>query len=671
MRSSWFLPCFALLLPGVTRAQAEQPVEDIAEISLEELLNAETSVASRTSTNLRETPGIVTVVTREEIVRSGARDLVDVLHLVPGFQFASDLQGSVGVAIRGIWSQEGKVLLLWDGVEMNETLYLTPQFGNHFPIHTIERIEIIRGPGSALYGGYAELGVINIVTRGPKLDGMELMGQAGTMTRSFARANGGFSYGRRYESLGGLEVSLDLFAGEGVQSDRTYVDGYGGSYQLNYENAQSSPTFGNLMLRWQGLEARVLADVYRVREQDGYVERRASPRKNDFRTYSAQLKYDWRPWSGLTITPLVSSKRQLPWNSGGFFGEYVTVPEFYSKIADRHLASVVVSADVAPTVNIVGGADGRIDAAEAISSPGGDYTGINGPFAGNSPTVSYWNLAAFGQALLKTPVANITAGARVENHSQYGASFVPRVGVTKSLDKLHAKLLVSGAFKAPGIENIRLNSEVKSERTRVVEAELGYQLFDNLSVTASAFDIDLNDPIVYTYDVETSEENYSNFPRTGSRGLELELRIRDKWGYATFAYSYTSSEGKNDVELYDVGRPDVLRGLAGHKLTANTSFSLTEHASVSPSLVVLSERFGFLGVEGVAVGRSPPVALANLAVRYEDLLTDGLDVTLSVHNALDQDFRYIQPYGGKGSDHAPVPAPSREVMAQVTYRFGT
>ena len=85
--------------------------------------------------------------------------------MVPGFHFGVDVTNVVGVGVRGNWGHEGKVLMLIDGMEMNENLFSTLQFGQHYNLQNIEKIEIIRGPGSSIYGGFAELGVINIITK--------------------------------------------------------------------------------------------------------------------------------------------------------------------------------------------------------------------------------------------------------------------------------------------------------------------------------------------------------------------------------------------------------------------------------------------------------------------------------------------------------------------------
>lgn len=125
-------------------------VEDVSELSLDDLLNAEVSVASTTKRSIRRSSAIVTLVSREQILNSGARDLVDVLRMVPGFDFHLDVQGSIGMSVRGNWAQEGKVLVLLDGIALSDLQYSTVQYAFRVPVEQIERIEIIRGPGSGI-----------------------------------------------------------------------------------------------------------------------------------------------------------------------------------------------------------------------------------------------------------------------------------------------------------------------------------------------------------------------------------------------------------------------------------------------------------------------------------------------------------------------------------------
>ena len=135
------------------KEEKEKPVAqevDFFEMSLDELMNIPVSVASKTQLTVRESPAILTVITGEEIKNLGARDLMDVLNLVPGMNFGVDVQGVVGISSRVNWAHEGKILVLLDGQEMNEILFSTTQFGQRYYISQIEKVEIIRGPGSSI-----------------------------------------------------------------------------------------------------------------------------------------------------------------------------------------------------------------------------------------------------------------------------------------------------------------------------------------------------------------------------------------------------------------------------------------------------------------------------------------------------------------------------------------
>jgi outer membrane receptor for Fe3+-dicitrate len=76
---------------------------------LEALINSLISVSSQKAINTRETPGIISLITEEEIRNSGARDLIDVLRQIPGIDFGVDVEGVVGLGMRGSWANEGKI----------------------------------------------------------------------------------------------------------------------------------------------------------------------------------------------------------------------------------------------------------------------------------------------------------------------------------------------------------------------------------------------------------------------------------------------------------------------------------------------------------------------------------------------------------------------------------
>ncbi|MCC6138894.1 MAG: Plug domain-containing protein, partial [Bdellovibrionaceae bacterium] len=209
---------FVFLFAQISQAQE---IENIDELSLEDLMNVKASIASKTEKGTRESPGIVTVLTKTELKRMGARDLIDALNMVPGFSFGHDIQGVVGLGVRGNWAHEGKFSLLVDGLEMNEILYSTTQFGNHYPIDHIKQIEVIRGPGSAIYGGYAELAVVHVITeRGADLNGGKVVATYGQMKEDFGRRNLSVQVGKK---SGDWDWSLAGLIGQGRRGDGPYT----------------------------------------------------------------------------------------------------------------------------------------------------------------------------------------------------------------------------------------------------------------------------------------------------------------------------------------------------------------------------------------------------------------------------------------------------------------
>jgi len=135
--------------------------------SLEELLNVEIQSFSRKRQKLSETAGAVTVITAEDIRRSGAAALPEVLRMVPGMQVARIDSGKWAVAARGFNNRyASKMLVMIDGRSIYNSVHGGVYWEQHdLPLDDIERIEVIRGPGATSWGANAVNGVVNIITR--------------------------------------------------------------------------------------------------------------------------------------------------------------------------------------------------------------------------------------------------------------------------------------------------------------------------------------------------------------------------------------------------------------------------------------------------------------------------------------------------------------------------
>ena len=154
-------------LVSLLPACSGQTVKELADRSLEELLNMKVTSAGRKPQSLRTTAAAAFVITAEDIRHSGIRLLPDLLRLAPGVQVARLDSGNWAISIRGFSSDfSNKLLVLVDG----QSVY-NEEYGGVFwdaeqmPVEDIDRIEVIRGPGAALWGANAVNGVINILTK--------------------------------------------------------------------------------------------------------------------------------------------------------------------------------------------------------------------------------------------------------------------------------------------------------------------------------------------------------------------------------------------------------------------------------------------------------------------------------------------------------------------------
>jgi iron complex outermembrane receptor protein len=159
--------------------------EDMAEFEkLMQIIDKYSDLVTKTRMNSDFVPGILSVITRDEMEIAGFKTLEDVLRSMTGINVYIDSVGIRTISIRGIGGTvaSGNVKLMMNSIPMIDSMASLSDVLLDFPISLMERIEIVRGPGSAIYGEYAYAGVINIITR--KADSMVSMGIASLASRS-------------------------------------------------------------------------------------------------------------------------------------------------------------------------------------------------------------------------------------------------------------------------------------------------------------------------------------------------------------------------------------------------------------------------------------------------------------------------------------------------------
>ena len=191
-----------------TQAQIAQP--DLTALKIEDLMNVDVTSASKKEQKLSQVPGAIFVITTEDIRRSGATNIPDLLRMVPGLEVAQINPSTWAISARGFNGQySNKLLVLIDG----RAVY-TPTYSGVFwdaqdvPLDSIARIEVIRGPGATVWGTNAVNGVISIITK-----------SARDTQRGVVTANGG-----TLEHIGGMIRYGGPLGNRGAY--RVFTDGF-------------------------------------------------------------------------------------------------------------------------------------------------------------------------------------------------------------------------------------------------------------------------------------------------------------------------------------------------------------------------------------------------------------------------------------------------------------
>jgi outer membrane receptor protein involved in Fe transport len=653
-------------------AAAAQPTQDVTELSFDDLINTPIAVVTRSARSSRETPGVVTVVSREEIAASGARDLLEVLQLVPGFSFHTDTIGAVGVGFRGMWGHEGKVLLLIDGIEMNELLYSTTQFGNHYPVALIERVEVIRGPGSAIFGGFAELAVINVITHGARdLQGVSASGRVSVSTHALQDATLGVSGGYAFEN--GLEVAVNAATGVGLRGDGTYTDFAGATFDQRTQPLD--PLLVTLGIKVKGLSVHLIYDDYRMGARDGYgIIPADATTPQRFRTLAADARYRFDAGDKVSITPYANWSYQVPWE----------VPDpsnslYYTKTAQRLRAGVLAEYSPLDNLHLLLGAEGYVDMAWLNDTNlVGTQTQFHDANGNAVNSISYDNVAVYAQVLWDTPYVDVAVGGRFEWNSAVGANVAPRIALVKAFDHFHIKALYSGAFRSPGFEDINLQpagNPLRAEQMQIAEGELGVHLFDLLSASVNGFYMRLQNPIIYGIDPVAVLESYFNDVPEATYGGEVNVAVRGRYGFLNLTYSLALPSEAGPATYQVPGQSGNTLGFAAHKVTATGKMRVWRGLHYGGSAVFFSQRWGYLTPSGMfdsdgnpvpTLGQLPATLNINLWVGYDDLVLKGLNVSAGISNLANTPTAFEEPYNG---GHAPLYGLSRAFYLRLSYAW--
>ncbi len=562
------------------RPLADLPLEDLLKLKVETVFGA-----SRVVQEVTHAPASVTVITREEIRTHGYRTLADVLRSVRGFYVTNDRNYSY-VGVRG-FARPGdyncRVLVLVNGHRLNDTIFEGALLGTESPLDValFERVEVIRGPSSSVYGTSAFFGVVNLVTRpGGSLNGVEAEAQVGSETTRSGRVTAG---GR---TTGGVEAlaSVTGFATDG--NHRLYYpefdDGAAGAGIAHDADADASRSAfasartGSLQLQ-AGFGSRrktvptgafeTLFDDPRTRTRDArtFVDLQFTHRLRPRTTVLLRAAYDHYEYDGTyAYEPGLFTDNAR--------GAWVTTEATAVRRFERHA--------------LTGGIEYRNSLRQNQSAM--DETGVLLDDRRGSQTVGVY---AEDEFRISSKVL-LNAGLRFDDYfAGFGSTVSPRVAlIATPFDTTTVKVLYGRAFRAPNpyelyYDESLLSAALGPERISTREIVAEQRIGARVQVTASLFQNHVRDLITQRSGSEDTLDGlyYQNLEGVTATGTELEVQtelpghLRTRMAYAhgstrdtATRLSVSNSPGQVATVVLDapLARSGIIAAFNGHYIGA-------------------------------------------------------------------------------------------------------
>ncbi len=639
--SAWAVTCLA---------QAQGYLPDLTKMSLEELLELEIVTSTRNVKKLRDAPASAAIITASDIEEYGYRTLDEALRSVTGLYVTNDRNytylGVRGFLIPGDYSN--RVLLLVDGYRVNDPAYHSPTLGYLLPVpmEAVKQIEVVKGPGSALYGSDALLATINIITKdGADLSATAVKGEGGNKSTSRSV----LSYGKKLSPQSDV-VASGLFYqtnGDAVVKSPGIADIHGADAEQSYLGFGKF-RYGDLTLSVSG--SHRIKDV-----PTGSFSTLTQKGTSTLDEYVfTNLRYDHAFDSTKNLSVSTS------YNTYDYDGHYLIAGPLDSRDQLRSSWSrseLQFQWDTATRNRVMLG--GTYDRAfkvrqRVFDAASGDTLNIN------TPT---WSWGVFVQDQLSvTPDLDLVLGSRFDEYRDSdNAATYRAAAVYRPVKDTTLKLLFGTASRGPTLyelfyadgATLVANPRLKRETITTYEAEIVQRLPGGIEGTLSVYKYKFRD-LLSQVGIGGGQLQYQNIGSSKAKGLEIDLRKRWSSGLA----------------LHLGGIFQKARDGNGATRT-NSPYSILNIGVVAPifskrhtlalDLQYLSSRKTLLG------GDTGESSVTAINFRSRDVFgVKRLDFTAAANNLFDE--RAFIPGGNEHRQNL-IPSPTRTFLFGLEFRF--
>ncbi len=703
------------------------------DFSLDELLNMKITSASKFDESLSETPATIMVITKDDIARRGYISLADVFNDLPGFDLSApwgDTHQMVYARGNRTGSANERTLFMIDGMEQNTLYSQTMDIGQDFPLSAIEKIEILYGPASAVYGANAFSGIINVITKKPDLesessDKVNSRFGVGGFNTQFAeitytanRKDIGISLSARHLT----SDRYDITERDGFYSEYNASTGVGfignpaifgpyADYYSEYDNRTEDDAilarlfFGDLEAGVNYIHTkRGNGGVYPL-DKTLTTTNWKSIRRNSFLKYSKSVtdKLNWsfmatHQYDGSPGDCYWASAYQADYDEDGVYEQYVYMQSWEFMVTKWSLfEDVIYTPNENLTINSgikysTGTYQKRYDQLNGDEIPvvlGSDYSAYNlwpkpvgpGDKLDNTYRDEEWGVFVQTKSKLLDKKMNLVVGARYDNNNLYDDTFNPRLGVTYAFNnRFSIKSNYGSAFQAPAPRNIggawgglAVSSDLVPEEIQTID-------FSLLANTSS-----IGNEITFFYNTVTnSVMQGENLPEKTMIGAEYKVN----WILGSMGSFITNSKIHANATFitasYENERTSATTGRKSDKVgdIAPMKFNLIFDASLWNQLSA-NLRFNFVSERETTISnpieKVDPYFITNLNLQYHDFLVDGLSAYVNIYNLLDTEYDHpgwdtadagidtSQPSAGWYSSL--LPQPPRQIMFGIKTNF--